>query len=227
MTRFAAVVLVLFASAATPAMADVADDLAAVAPAIPTCDADRAHCFGLQIHIAADDSGLVVTPAWVAEQVANANRQFAPLGVGFQVAGVDALAASAVHIENRAARNALAAGKLTGTVIHVFLIRKLENVDDDIPVFGVTWHRPNEDRKYIIVGADAMPRTLAHELGHVFGLPHSTYAISIMNKTHRDKPAPEDRHFADEEIAAMKPGLARLLRDKVIADITSAPKSVP
>ncbi len=219
MTRAAALVLTLLASAAVPARADIKDDLAAVAPAIPACDADRAHCIGLQLHVAADDKALVVAPAWIAEQVATANLQFAALGVGFQVVGVDALPATAVHVETRAARNALAAGRLDGMVVHVFLIGKLENVDDDVPVLGVTWHRPNDDRKYVIVGSDAWPRTLAHELGHVFGLPHSTYAISIMNKTPRDKPPMEERRFADEEIAAMRPALARMLRDKVIADI--------
>ena len=82
----------------------------------------------------------------------------------------------------------------------------------------MTWHARNDDRKYVIVSAQALERTLAHELGHFFGLPHSAYAISIMNKSERKDPPIEQRTFADEEIAAMKPHLLRLLRDKLLLD---------
>jgi hypothetical protein len=39
-----------------------------------------------------------------------------------------------------------------------------------------------------------------------------------MNKAARDDPPPENRRFADEEIAKMKPVLVRLVRTKVIAE---------
>jgi hypothetical protein len=104
----------------------------------------------------------------------------------------------------------------------VFLVGPVDDVDvAGNFVFGVTWRARRSDRKYIILSAAALERTLAHELGHVFGLPHSTYAISIMNKTPRDQPPVDERTFADEEIAAMRPVLRRLLRDKVIADVTA------
>jgi hypothetical protein len=41
-----------------------------------------------------------------------------------------------------------------------------------------------------------------------------------MNKTNRAMPPPEQRTFADPEIAAMRPVLKRLLRDQTIADLT-------
>ena len=85
--------------------------------------------------------------------------------------------------------------------------------------YGVTWRLPKDSRKFVIVSAQALERTLAHELGHFFGLPHSTYAISIMNKADRAEPPVEQRTFADEEIAAMRPNLERLLRDKVIVAV--------
>ncbi len=194
-------------------------DADAVMRATPTCDKARAHCFEIQLHIV-DDHGFVAAPEWLAAQIAGANRHFAALDVGFQLAGVDTLPASFDHVESRSQRDALAAQKLGGKVIHVFVVGQLDDVDEDGAIaYGVTWHRRNDERKYVIVSAAALKRTLAHELGHFFGLPHSTYAISIMNKADRSDPPIEQRTFADEEIAAMRPKLAQLLRDKVIADV--------
>ncbi|HTR49531.1 MAG TPA: matrixin family metalloprotease [Kofleriaceae bacterium] len=205
---------------ASIARADTPDELAAVRRAAAGCDKTRAHCFGLALHVAADARGLVVTPDWVAAQVATANRHFARLDIGFQLAGVDALPASAVHVETRSDRDELASGGLGGKLVHVFVVGQLDDVDVDGAVaWGVTWHQHRDDRKYLIVSAQALERTLAHELGHFFGLPHSSYAISIMNKTERTEPPMDQRTFADEEIDAMRPVLQRLLRDKVIADI--------
>ena len=181
---------------------------------------ERAHTFGIQLHIASDDHGPVVSDDFIAEQLAGANKHFERLDVGFQIVGVDALPASAVHIETRADRDDLAADRLGNKLIHVFVVGQLDDVDDDGRIdFGVTWHTRHDDRKYVIVAAQALPRTLAHELGHFFGLPHSSYAISIMNKTERKEPPQDQRTFADEEIAAMRPVLRRLLRDRVIVDV--------
>ena len=180
----------------------------------------RAHTFGIQLHLAKDDHGPVVSEDFIAEQIAAANKHFERLDVGFQIVGVDALPASAVHIETRADRDGLATDRLGGKLIHVFLVGQLDDVDDDSRIdFGVTWHAKHDDRKYVIVAAQALPRTLAHELGHFFGLPHSSYAVSIMNKTERKEPPSDQRTFADEEIEAMRPVLRRLLRDRVIVDV--------
>jgi hypothetical protein len=40
-----------------------------------------------------------------------------------------------------------------------------------------------------------------------------------MNKALRDKPPEEERRFADEEIALMKPALLRRLRDKTLVEV--------
>jgi hypothetical protein len=197
-----------------------ADDTATITKAAPACDAERAHCFAIQLHIAADERGMIANAGWVAAQLVGANRHFEPLDIGFQLAGVDALPATAVHIETRADRNALAAGRLTGKLIHVFVVGQLDDVDTEGAIaYGVTWRLPKDRRKYIIVSIQALERTLAHELGHFFWLPHSTYAVSIMNKTERTEPPVDQRTFADEEIAAMRPVLERLLRDKRIVAV--------
>jgi hypothetical protein len=202
------------------AHAEVDADLAAAATALPACEAARAHCLGIRLHITAGDAGLIATPDWLATQLAAANRHFAPLGVGFQVTGIDTLPASGAHVATRRERDALATGRLADQVIHVFIVGQLDDVDEPGKVIrGVTWHTRKDDRKYVLVSTVAPERTLAHELGHVFGLPHSTYAVSIMNKADRTDPPVEQRTFADEEIAAMRPALERLLGDKVIAEV--------
>jgi len=217
--RVRCVVLVLAAIARLAAPAH-ADDAAAIAKAAPSCDAERAHCFAIQFHIAGDDHGLVATGEWIAKQLAGANRHFAPLDVGYQLAGVDALPASAMHVETRADRDALAENRLGGKLIHVFIVGQLDDVDNEGSIaYGVTWRRPHDSRRYLIVSVQALERTLAHELGHFFGLSHSSYAVSIMNKTDRTEPPVDQRTFADEEIAAMRPVLERLLRGKVIVAV--------
>ncbi len=203
------------------ARAGIASELEAVRRASPSCDRGRAHCFGIQLHVVADARGLVVSPEWLAAQVVTANRHFARLDVAFQLAGVDELPATAIQIETRRDRDELATDRLGGKLIHVFVVGRLYDVDEDGAIaYGVTWHTKKDERKYVIVSAEALERTLAHELGHFFGLPHSSYAISIMNKADREQPPPEQRTFADEEIDAMRPTLKRLLRDRIIADLT-------
>jgi hypothetical protein len=222
--RFALVIFSVLGVLAAPraSRADANDALAQIRGAVPACAGKHGHCIGLHLHITAaagDAAGLIATPAWIATQVATANRHFAPIDVEFQLTAVDSLPASAAHIANRRDRNQLSIDRLKGAVIHVFVISQLDDVDAIGETrFGVAWHVPGTERKYIILSTTGVDRVLAHELGHVFGLPHSRYAVSIMNKTERAQPPVAERTFADEEIAAMRPNLVRLLRAKVIAD---------
>jgi hypothetical protein len=189
----------------------------AISPLTPPCDPARAYCFAVQIHMAETADGPVVPAAWIANQLAIANQQFAPIHIGFQVAGVQVAPAGTEHVRTRAQRTALGRA-LAGRVIHVFVTGQLENIDQSTtPVFGVAWRV--DQRKIIIISAKSWDQTLAHELGHVFGLPHSTYPISIMNKTPREEPARENRTFAEEEFAAMGPGMQRLVRSKIIENL--------
>jgi hypothetical protein len=214
-----ALIVVLLAWAA-PARADDAADSNALMAAAPSCDAARAHCFGIRLHVARNEDGtMVVTPDWFAAQLAMANRQFAVLDTSFQVTEIEFLDASAARIDDREERTSLAK-YMRGTVIDVFLTGYLADIDKpDAFIRGVTWHTKNDGR-LIILSAMGADRTLAHELGHFFGLPHSRYAISIMNKTPRDAPPQEDRRFADEEVTVMKPVLKRLVKTKVIEEVT-------
>jgi hypothetical protein len=211
--------LVFVCSLATTARAEGAE-LTALTAGLPPCDAARAHCFGIWLHVTVGDDGVIAAADWLATQLAAANRQFAALGVAFQVVGIDALAASGAHIATAAERDDVATGRRGGGVIHVFIVGQLDDIDRPGEIIrGVTWHTLGDDRKYILVSTVAPERVLAHELGHFFGLPHSRYAISIMNKRERKHPPPEERRFADEEIAAMRPVMKRLVRDQVIGEL--------
>ena len=202
---------------------EVDGELAALTAGLPACDAARAHCFGIRLHVAVGaeaGAGPIAQAEWLAVQLATANLRLAPLDVGVQVVGIDALPASAGHIATRGDRDALAAGGLAGKLIHVFITGRLDDVDEPGGVIrGVAWHTRGSDRKYVILSTVAPERVLAHELGHVFGLPHSSYPRSIMNKAPRAEPPPEDRVFVDDEIAAMRPVVARLLQGGAIGEL--------
>jgi hypothetical protein len=199
-----------------------ADGLADIEAAIPACDAERTSCFGLRLHVVDREGGTVASAAWIAAQVALANKHFAGVDIAFEASGVDALPASAAHVVTRRDRNALAdgEGRLGGGVIHVYVVGALDDVD--VPGEarnGVAWRLPRDSRKYIIIAATALPLTLAHELGHVFGLPHSTYVESIMNKTRRAEPPPEERGFAEPERKKIRAHRERLVRGGVLVPV--------
>jgi len=168
------------------------------------------------------DGAPVADEAWIARQLEFANKQFAALDVEWQIVGSDELPESAARVEDAAERDSF--GRLVkGKVVHVFVTGQLDDIDTPGAVaYGVTWRRG--DTKYVILSTQAWERTLAHELGHVFGLPHSTYPISIMNKTPRTEPPPEERRFADEELAQMKQRLAQIVKARVLVDVGALPR---
>jgi hypothetical protein len=218
-------------------VAQAGPELDALTKTAPGCDAKRTHCLGLALHVAVDDAGApVATAGWVSKQVEGANLHFESLALEFKIVSIDALPASAARVENRKERDSFAP-RVTGTVIHVFVTGYLDDIDiAGNMIYGVAWRvrsaspgsagarsaaQPRGgtiDTKFIILSTHAWGHTLAHELGHVFGLPHSTYPISIMNKSDRKEPPPEQRTFHSNELVAMKPRLAWLLRSKALQD---------
>lgn len=193
-------------------------ELSSVIASAPHCDPARKTCIGLRLHVPITDTGPIATAEWVDRQVANANRHFEKLDVAFQIVGVKPLPAEAELIADRDERAALGA-LIEGRVIDVFITGELADIDSPgAYIYGVTWWTTG-DRKFVIVSTKAWERTLAHELGHVFGLPHSKYATSIMNKKPRTQPPIEQRTFHKKEYAIMKDRLRQLLKDKALENL--------
>lgn len=190
-------------------------DVEALAKNAPGCES-RPTCLGLALHVAEDDKGPVAKSEWLHAQIATANRHFAKLDVGFKVISIDALPKSAMRIDDATERTSL--GTLVkGPVIHVFVTGKLDDIDlKGKTTLGVAWRAGVT--KFVILSTEGFDRVLAHELGHVFWLPHSTYEISIMNKTPREKPPWNSRRFADEEFRAMKPKIAAMLKSGALVN---------
>lgn len=206
--------LLLLASAAQAQV----PELTSVIATAPPCDPARATCIGLRLHVPVTDAGPIAGAEWIDRQLANANHHFEKLGVAFQIVGVEPLSADADRVEDREERKSFGS-LINGKVIDVFVTGYLDDIDrPGEMVYGVTWWTTG-DRKFIILSTQAWERTLAHELGHVFGLQHSKYAISIMNKRFREKPPLDERTFHKDEYAKMKPRIRQLLADKTIENL--------
>src|SRR5690606_36896502 len=129
--------------------------------------------------------------------------------------------AFAAKIENREERDQLGA-LIECRVIDVFVTGQLADIDEPGAfIFGVAWRKGT--RNFVIISApQAWSNVLAHERGHVFGLPYSAEPISFMNTTPRAEPPPEERRYSDAELAKMRSKMKALLRDKVIGRVTSS-----
>jgi hypothetical protein len=137
--------------------------------------------FGLVVHADRVDEG------WLGGQLEQANALFAPAGVSFVVSETRTSPAVGA-IEDRTMRDGLGARVAMSrhgepTRIHVFLTERLVDIDDPPNErMGVHWRRRRDRRvHYVIVSTRAWPTTLAHELGHYFGNPHSRTPNNLMS----------------------------------------------
>ena len=156
--------------------------------------------------------------AWLDDQVAQASALFAAADVAFELVEVRASpsAEPLASIEDRAARDALrtrvalsAAGEPTR--VNVFLTERLVDVDDPPNErMGVHWRaRRARNVHYVILSHRAWPTTLAHELGHYFGNPHSRTPNNIMSYD-RDGTTPP--FFDAPQLARIRAHARRYLR---------------
>jgi hypothetical protein len=186
----------------------------------PPCPADAERCFEIALHVVEEDGHDVQTSQWMAEQVTEANRLFAPIGVGFRVGSAKAVDAGFADVATRLDRDLLGRPEHSLGVVHVFVVRRLADVDVEGEVIrGVHWRdRAETSRRWIILSSIAGSVVLAHELGHFFGLPHTRHPRSIMNKSPHMNPPWPLRDFPKEEQAIM----ARRT-DAMVADGTLVP----
>lgn len=184
-----------------PSLSDPAVDprLACFIDQTPACPPDRGYCFGLHVHLA---DGAEQDPAWVRAQLDHAHELFAPADVGFQVVAVDGIGPEFAIMRTREQRDAIGRSRFERGVVHVFLVAQLDDVD--VPgsqIRGVHWRqRSNTDKRWVILSQIGSKVVMGHELGHFFGLPHSRYGDSVMNKTPREQPAWDERVFVPDEL---------------------------
>lgn len=156
------------------------------ARAEPSSRAGRKRVLPIFLHLAQVDGSAVADEAFIAAQLARANRIFAPYGVGFAIAGRAPLPAPHARMETRADRDALGAYVKPG-VIDLFLVQSLRDVDEPERMRkGVHWHsRSHAPAHYVILSAIAPDFVLAHELGHFLGNPrHSDTPDNLMSYEH-------------------------------------------
>ncbi|GEM_PF-1170927 len=164
------------------------------------CPETAAHCLGITLHVVHIAGRPVGEPAWVHEQIATANRHFAAIEVAFELATVEAIGSNHREVVTRLDRDRLGRHRFTNGTIHVFVVEHLADVDAAGIIRGVHWRdRRDTTKRWIILSTAAMPGVLAHELGHFFGLPHSTHRASIMNKRPHLHPPWAERSFVPSE----------------------------
>ena len=184
--------------------------------AVPACPKDAGHCFGIELFVVLERGEPVQSSQWWAAEVARANDLFAPMDVGFELAAVHFIGEQWAHIDTRLTRDKLGRRDRARGVMHVFMVRQLDDVDiEGNRLYGVHWRdRGRAGQRWIILSArDSSATTFAHEAGHYFGLPHSSYAVSIMNKSPRDEPPWTERVFAEPEVDR-----AARHRDRMVAE---------
>jgi hypothetical protein len=145
-------------------------------------EAQHQRTFSLAIHVAREANAPVQSDAWIDAQIARAEALFGPVGVHFKRANARAVPDALTHLETRADRDALATDLDKGK-INVLVVGSLRDVDEpDRMRQGVHW-RPaaTPNKHYVIVAATAGATTLAHELGHFFGNPHTTIKDNLMS----------------------------------------------
>jgi hypothetical protein len=142
----------------------------------------------ITLHMATDAGEPVTQRARVRRWIERANRDLAPFGIQVEVRAVRHLPSGWESVTRWGQRRQLAHYAPRDGTIHVFVIEELDRRRKPIlgrKVRGLHWryrgvNRKLSQREYIMVTSGAPTTTLAHEIGHLFGLRHSTASDNIM-----------------------------------------------
>lgn len=144
---------------------------------------DHEPIFPVAISVTSDESGAVVDRAWIDAEMAAAEKMYGALGFHVRIHAVTPIGTELAHIEDPRMRDRFAP-LVTQRELNVFIVRSLRD-NEQVGVYrgGVTWDsHTTPSRRYIILSASAFGSTLAHEMGHFFGLqPHSSVHNNLMS----------------------------------------------
>jgi hypothetical protein len=161
--------------------------------------------------------------AFLAAQLARANAQLGAARIHLQS---EERAAGTIPLEvrTRQERHALAEHAPTDGDLHLFLVRRLANVDGQGDICGVHWRyrgsrRAWQGRRYLILSLpDALADTMAHELGHYFGLAHQRSAGNLMTSPGRA----ETSALAPWQVRRIQAALRAALRARTLTAVRAA-----
>jgi hypothetical protein len=195
----------------------------ALLQSLPVCPSSM-QCVELALHMGQEEGQSVADAEWLTAQLERANALFAPANVAFFVGSFEWLEEHEARVSGREERDLLGRSDFSKGPIHVYVVARLDNVDEEGEIYGVHWRdREARGRRWVIVSAIAWPTTLGHELGHFFGLPHSTAEQSVMNKS--SEVAWSERKFVDDELETIEKQLSRMLKKKQL--VLGAAASTP
>jgi len=146
------------------------------------------------IHIATADGEAVSNAEWIDERLKQANKLFAKTTAQFRRVSLTTgqlggdVSGDIMTVRQR---HSLATKAPTDGRIHIFIVDKLADKDRKGGfISGVHWRyaggkRKWRGRRYIILSRWSAIDTLAHELGHFFGLPHTKRKNTLMTSPGR------------------------------------------
>ncbi len=161
----------------------------------------------LVVHVAASEDDPIA--AYLRDALPRANELFSPARIRFLVKEYRHGEPAIPSVQSMAERDALAVLAPPDGRVHVFLVKRLGDLERaDIDIAGRHWRyrgkrREFFGRRYIILApSEARVDTLAHELGHFFGLDHSMRFENLMKQLPRDDKATLD----EKQTSAIRKG---------------------
>lgn len=168
---------------------------------------------GLTVHMASEDGVPIASRRQIAQWIERANRALQPHGLRVQLERMVSMTGH-TKISRARQRRQLASMAAHDSTIHVFVT---ESLDPPRPIArrrvrGLHWryhglNRELRQREFVVVTLGAPKTTLAHEVGHLMGLRHSTADNNIMCSCRRGG----NTGFTYDQGEAMRAGARRFL----------------
>lgn len=144
----------------------------------------------LRVYVATKESEPIESKEAIDRRIELTNKIYlkASPTIQFSLVSMSPLPTTPIDLVRQIDRNNLAKRiQVIDKAIHVFIVNSISDTDDPTStIAGVHWkYNGNQKeclgRHYIILSArDSNPDTLAHELGHWFGLPHAPDMENLM-----------------------------------------------